>query len=258
MADSAQKHIMIVTQSLHLGGTERHICFIAPHLRDAGWRVSIVCLSEPGILAKEMIALGITVYSPRQYDWYQKDNMWVWARRIWRTARGITLLRRLVDKDRPTIIHFFLPAAYFLGGVSLLGKRNLIKVMSRRSMNNYQKKYPVLRLVEGYLHKTMTAIMANSANAIRQLQEEGVPRKKLTLSYNGIPIPPLQRTEVDEFQIACLANLIPYKGHADLLQAAAKFHHRGKNIAWRLKIVGQDRGIGEELRSLAEALGIDQ
>jgi glycosyltransferase involved in cell wall biosynthesis len=53
-----------------------------------------------------------------------------------------------------------------------------------------------------------------------------------------------------------VANLIPYKGHADLIDALALAAPR-LGLNWRLVIVGRDAGIGAELKRRAGAAGID-
>jgi glycosyltransferase involved in cell wall biosynthesis len=55
--------------------------------------------------------------------------------------------------------------------------------------------------------------------------------------------------------LAIVANLIGYKGHADLLDALA-FAHSRLAVDWRLLAVGRDDGEGARLRQRAEALGI--
>jgi len=59
----------------------------------------------------------------------------------------------------------------------------------------------------------------------------------------------------DMLVMAIVANLIPYKGHADLLEAlgliASQIQRR-----WVLLVAGRDDGPGMELKKRAEALGI--
>jgi glycosyltransferase involved in cell wall biosynthesis len=52
-----------------------------------------------------------------------------------------------------------------------------------------------------------------------------------------------------------IANLIPYKGHADLFAALANVRER-LHGPWRLVLIGRDEGVGPELKQQAELLGI--
>ncbi|TIU71717.1 MAG: glycosyltransferase, partial [Mesorhizobium sp.] len=58
----------------------------------------------------------------------------------------------------------------------------------------------------------------------------------------------------DDVGIIIVANLIPYKGHDDLIEAIALASKVHPNI--KLFMAGQDRGIGSALAQKAESLGI--
>ena len=53
--------------------------------------------------------------------------------------------------------------------------------------------------------------------------------------------------------IGVIANLIPYKGHRDMIQSMALVAARCKDAC--LLLVGEDRGIQRELEQLSSALG---
>ena len=59
--------------------------------------------------------------------------------------------------------------------------------MSRRSLNHYQNKFKFipLRKIELFLHNKIKLIIAN-ANAVRKnLIDEGAPKGKINVIYNG-------------------------------------------------------------------------
>ncbi len=60
--------------------------------------------------------------------------------------------------------------------------------------------------------------------------------------------------ESNEFLWVKVANLIPYKGHADLLQAFSKAHDKTS----RLVLVGEDRGMQNTLWEQAQQLGLGE
>ena len=53
-----------------------------------------------------------------------------------------------IKKNKPNIVHFFLPAPYILGGLASIISGVSIKIMSRRSMNFYQKKFHLVHQIE--------------------------------------------------------------------------------------------------------------
>src|SRR5690606_8517372 len=98
-----------------------------------------------------------------------------------------------ITTHKPDIIQFFLPSNYMHGApiALLLGCRRLI--MSRRSLNNYMCRAPSwMKWLELRLHPYMTAITGNSKAVVKQLvEEERAPPEKISLIYNGVPLPAL-------------------------------------------------------------------
>lgn len=257
--------IIFVVGSLGIGGTERHLTQVLPRLDRTRWRPLVYCLTERGILAGELESAGIPVLcSPINNSSLSVSR----ARRALRVGRSILKLTAVMHEVNPAIAHFFLPASYILGAPAAFLARIPIRVMSRRSLNEYQRGRPVATWVESKLHHSMTAILGNSRHVVEQLRdEEKVPSEKLGLIYNGIDLGPYRapgRREqtraslelaADAMTFIIVANLIPYKGHRDLLAAFA-MASKGLPDGWRLLIVGRDDGIQESLLAQAQELGI--
>jgi glycosyltransferase involved in cell wall biosynthesis len=140
-------------------------------------------------------------------------------------------------------------------------------IMSRRSLNHYQRSRALVARAERWLHGRMSLIAGNSRAVVRQLESEGVPAARLRLTYNGIELPPApdaaSRGRVraalgmgpDALILVTVANLIPYKGHADLIEALA-LAAGDLPADWRLLCAGRDQGLGETLRGLTAARGL--
>lgn len=164
-------------------------------------------------------------------------------------------------------MHFFLPAAYLIGAPIAMVAGVSPRVMSRRSLNAYQASYPLISTIEKMFHRRMTAVLGNSINVVRQLRDEGVPDEKLGLIYNGLDserFSLVSREDAravlniasDELVLISIANLIPYKGHLDILAALAKAKSKLPS-GWRMLMVGRDDGIGPELRKRANEYGLE-
>ncbi len=251
--------ILVVVPKLVVGGMERHLLQVLPALRNRGFQVSVFALRGPGPLDAEMTAAGVPVVS-RAAPLTGEGRA---AGRI-NALAGALALRRHIARQRPAAIHFFLPEAYLLGG--LLGgiDRVPVKLMSRRSLNHYQDKHPVSRRGEAILHRRMDGVLGNSQAVLRDLKSEGVEDSRLALIYNGVAIerfaeldPRAARQTLglssDTLVLSIVANLIPYKGHSDLLRALAK---ADLPQPWTLLVAGRDDGIGADLRAEGERLGI--
>lgn len=257
--------VSYVIGSLSTGGAERHVALVSMELARRGHDISVYCLLRGGQLEREVQAGGVHVRGLAQ----RNDPSTL--------SRPVRILALIFSAPlmffnflfrRPPIVHFFLPESYLVGAMMarLAGLSRL--VMSRRSMNNYQLKRPRIAALEHKLHGLMTAILGNSRRVVEQLKGEGIEENRLGLIYNGIDLKKFdQQTPEDQsirnsldlddkaLVITIIANLIPYKGHSDLLEALALVTDK-MPANWTLLVVGRDDGIGEGLIAQTKALGL--
>jgi glycosyltransferase involved in cell wall biosynthesis len=169
-------------------------------------------------------------------------------------------MRRL----RPEIVHFFLPGPYLIGAPVAIAAGVPVKVMSRRSLSLYQQNWPLSGLVERRLHAKMDAVIGNSRAVVRELIAEGIPEAKVSIIYNGIEaikLPDRAKARAalgldqDSLVGIIVANLIPYKGHRDLIEGLA---HVLAQISspWRILAAGRDQGLRAELEAFAREKGV--
>ena len=151
--------IVFVIGNLDVGGAERHLAQVLPKLRYVGFSPLVYTLTHKGKLATVLEGQGVRVVEP----WFSAffRSMPRFLRRLLLTISSVVAFCILMLRYRPTIVHFFLPESYLLGGISsfMIGPR--IKLMSRRSLNLYQRKYPILARIERVLHSSMNAILGN-------------------------------------------------------------------------------------------------
>jgi len=166
-------------------------------------------------------------------------------------------------------VHYFLPASYLLGGICSIFTKQSLQVMSRRSLNEYQKKYPVLARIEWLLHRRMNALIGNSNSVVAQLAVEGAPPDRLGVIFNGFEglnngsdqsVSEIQQSlniEPSVLVLVMVANLIAYKGHEDALRAVAlaQSYFSGD---WVMLCVGRDDGIGTSLKIFAQSIGVGE
>ena len=255
--------ILVVIGDLEVGGTEHHLLRILPALAREGFRPLVYTLTERLSLAPRFRAAGVEVIPPTTNA----------VRMLPRRARDSLLLApaamnlwRLIRARRPDVVHLFLPAAYLVGGAVALLAGHKTVVMSRRNLNRYQRKHPTLAGLEQRLHRRVSAALGNSRAVVAELAAEGVPRQRLGLIYNGIDLeafvhlPPAREIRArlgiapTALVLTTPANLIPYKGHADLLDGLARVAGT-LPPDWVLLCAGRDDGAGSVLRARAHALG---
>lgn len=259
--------ILYVIGSMEVGGAEQHLLRVAGALAARGWQPTVFALDPHGPLTPAFEAAGVPVQGvslPASWiRWLRHPRVIAWTGLL----ASMFLLVWTYWRFRPQVAHFFLPAAYIVGGTASLLAPSLLRVMSRRSLNHYQAQHRLFRRIELWLHTRMDLVCGNSAAVIRDLQSEGVAWDRLRLIYNGIEIGRFQarrsRAEVraelgiedTAVVMVMVANLIPYKGHADLIQALATVR-AGLPPDWVCICVGRDDGIGPSLMAQASAASI--
>jgi len=256
--------VCIVIGSLGTGGAETHLLRTTPLLDRRRFAAEVFTIERRGANAETMQGGGVSVVGP----WLPLDRVsrTFVGRGLWLLVIAFQLLWHFLVR-RPAIVHFYLPHAYLIAAPIALLSRRPICIMSRRSLNEYQKAMPRAAVaMERWLHKRMTALLGNSAAVVRELvEEEGAPAQRVRLLYNGVesaPVPGNTRERMrgalglaeGEIAIGVVANLIPYKGHADLIDAAAALP---RAQAWRLLLIGGDLAvIRDGLAKRAAGLGI--
>ncbi|MBX6330024.1 MAG: glycosyltransferase [Pseudolabrys sp.] len=248
--------VLAVVPRLGIGGTEMHLLRVVPELRRRGLDVSLFVLERGGRLEPEFALRGIPLHGP--------------------SARGAGLARILaatgalrgeLRRARPDIVHFFLPESYLVGSLAAAGLGGMIRIMSRRSLADYQRGHPVLARIERRLHGASDALIGNSTAVVEELVAECGAPAKVGLLHNGVDIPaPLsarQRAEArdrlavphEAMVLVVPANFFPYKGHRDLLEALALLR-ADLGGAWRLLLLGRDEGAMASVRRLAATLDL--
>lgn len=254
--------LTIAIGSLDRGGTERHLLQVLPRLLKYGLAVEVFCFSHRGVLAGDFERLGVQVRGLEKRPSYifGSPSLIVFL------AAAIRFAAYLL-RHRPHIVHFFLPVSYIFGTPVAIVTRCYIRIMSRRNQNNYQRNSVWIRFIEQAWHRRMSAVLGNSKNVVAQLAEEGVDSSRLNLIYNGIDFSPFHNAlpsgparkrlglSEDALVFVIVANLIRYKGHADLLHALARIKGQLPQN-WVLLCAGRDDGVGPELQNMVQDLGL--
>lgn len=262
-----RRRILFVIPTLDIGGAERQLVALATRLVENGGDVFVYSLAGRGALEGELEHSKATVITPPSG---RGGNSGLRLNRFLRQMALPLHLLFVLLKIRPVIVHFNLPAAYLVGAPLSIIAGVPVRIMTRHSMNLYQRDRPLSRSVERLLHQRMHAVIAVSFYILRELRDqEGVSHNRLGVIYNGVdpkrfpvsaPVNEIIRElglRSTTFVMVIVANLIPYKGHTDLLEAVA-LAKPDLPDDWRLLIVGRDEGIGSQLRDLSMQLSIEQ
>jgi glycosyltransferase involved in cell wall biosynthesis len=247
--------ILIVCNKMAIGGAERHLSRVLPALKMKGLEVDLFLFERGGEFESAVLRSGVPVHGKS----YKSSFVHL-------IASAVTLYRH-IRKKRPDIVHFFLPKSYIIGSLVAMLAGHKVCFMSRRSLAHYHRNHPWLACLERMIHHRMSALLGNSHAVVNELISEAGSQQKVGLIYNGTDVPSLRgepyrarkRAEIgcppDAFIMVIVANLIYYKGHADLLDALY-LAVPALPQSWRLLAIGRDDGIGSKLKERASSLGL--
>ncbi len=253
--------IAFLLPNIEAGGTELQVLALARLLDRSRFSPSLVTTAGGGSLYRDFAALmPVTVFgSPQRH-------------RPTRTGpaghlRNLAALVRLYRSERPDLVHSFLPAANVYGPLAsrLSGVPRV--VVAKRSMAVYKEKHPVLTRAESLGNRLADAVLVNSDAVRREVERtERHWEGKIRKIYNGVALPaPWTEGEAARFRsregippgaplVLSVSNFFPYKGHADLLRAAARVIREVPEA--RFLLVGRDAGAMGACRELAAELRI--
>ena len=240
---------MVIIQTLDVGGAEMDILRNFPHIhRSEGYEVVLCVFGKRGVFYERAERAGLRIIS-RDDQPDQKTHSSCFGR-INEIFRSLFFIYQTIHRERPNLVHAFLPRAYLF--TSLVRKfirksDRPILVMSRLSLNFYMDKYPLLRWFETSIcHKDTDAFIGNSKAILSDLRQEGCKESLLHLIYNGIETQQFanERHASDfksPFHIVCVGNLYRYKGYDDLIDACEILVKCHPSLKWILEIAGEDR-----------------
>lgn len=265
-----ERRVLYVIGSMGVGGAEQQLLTISEELVRRGWCCEVFALNPLGPLRLAFEAAGVPVIG---------IELPAWVRHVMRRPRALGKLLQLMLTApflwwhlwhrKPRIIHYFLPGAYIVGGIVSIFGPHLRRIMSRRSLNLYQVNYPLCGYLERWLHSKMDLVCGNSRAVLADLATEGVRLEQMRLIYNGVAThrflearsSDAVRSDLgvprDALVFIMVANLIAYKGHADLIDALGQISDQLPQ-PWVCLCAGRDDGIGDSLRVQIDRLGLNE
>jgi len=256
------KSILFVIGSLDRGGAEIQLSRLAIALKQNGINVHIFTLSLGGDLTGNLLENGATI----SHGYLNYGTNFI--SRVLLIFISWVKLIFICIKSKPCIIHGFLPLGNFLASTSAFIAR--VKcVTSKRALGTHQDINSLWRYIDNMSNYLSNVVTANSLGVVNDaLLRERFLKDKIKLVYNGIDLDnysdllvkreknrQILKLSNREIAIICIANLIPYKGHNDLLLAFSYLSKRFPNI--KLFLAGDDRGIQEKLTHKAKELSIE-
>ena len=251
--------------SLRLGGAEKQVVELALGLDPSRFEVEICCINQGGPMVESVREAGIPVHIHKVYLPYGKYSPASYLH-LYREIRKIT---RHIREWKPDIIHGYLFAAYVVG--ILCGKKAGVPILisSRRSLGFFKDAKAWQQKLENYVNRRTLLILANSKAVCDDvISREKHCRGKLRLIYNGVDLEKYRPEESDpevrrewnigkdDIVVGCVANLIHYKGHLEILEAAVPLVAEFPDL--KFVFVGRDGGMKRKIVEKRSALGLEK
>lgn len=255
--------IAYVLPNLENGGTERHVLALVRLLDPSRFSLSLATTAGGGSLHGDFSErIPVTVLGGGT------DRGKPFRASPGEHLRNIRALAALFRGSRPDVVHAYLPSANVVGPVAarIAGVRRV--VVSKRSLSDYKKSFPLARRVEPVGNLLADAILVNSDAVRRDVERtERFWSGKFRKVCNGVAsLPPWTPEEAERFRlregipagaqvVLSVSNFYPYKGLEDLIRAAPPVIAACPGTVFLL--VGRDAGTMEKCKALVRTLGLE-
>lgn len=262
-ATASALKIAYVLPNIEAGGTEQHVLMLCRLLDRSRFSPSLITTAGGGSLFgafSKHVPVKV-MGDPGRGKRFRSTP--------WEHARAFASLVRILRDRRPDILHAYLPATNVIGPLAARLARVPRVIVSKRSLADYKERFPLLRHTESFGNRFADVILVNSDAVRRDVERterhwEGKFRK----IYNGVaPIEPWTPEETmasrrregippDAIVALCVSNFYPYKGHEDLVEAAARVVPTFPDVVFLL--VGRDSGTLEATRTRIRERGLER
>ncbi len=259
-SDPGPLAILFLIRRLDLGGSERQLVVLARGLAAAGHRVGVITFYPGGALEGELGGSGVRLMSLDK-------------RSRWDLAAPLAGLARLLRREKPALLHGYLPVANVLALLMRPLVPGLKVIWGLRGSFSDAAGYDRARGLSFALERRLAGrpdlIIANSARGRDLALDRGYPAKRLVVVPNGIDTARFrpdaeararQRAawalDGDDRVIGMMARHDPVKDHDTFLAAARIAASERQDL--RFVAIGEgapERQAAFEARSAALGLG---
>ncbi|MCF8143858.1 MAG: glycosyltransferase [Deltaproteobacteria bacterium] len=256
--------ILFLIGSLELGGAEGQMAALIGRLVGRGVNCRLFVLESPGPLYDSLKGIDLEIHDG---GYRRKSGL---VKKVVMLFRAQFRVFRVLAKLRPDVIHAYLPLTNFMGALAGRLSGVPLVITSRRALGTHQDRYKGWRIFDILSFRLSHLVTVNSRAVGRDslIRDLGDPLK-VRIIYNGIDALPFESAGSErapvrralgilpgEKVVVSIANLIPYKGLADLIEAAATVRERMPEVKFLL--IGEDRGIQKQLEEKAHRMGLSQ
>ena len=230
------RHVLHFITELNVGGAERLLVEVLPHLDRAKVESQVAYLHGNAPLAQELERHGIRVHALR--SWRKFD-----PRPSWRLAR-------LLEREQIDILHTHLIQADIIGFWAVRLAVTPLLVSTKHNVHYYEQRERWLRPLTRQIERRADAVVAVS-NAVAM---EYSHAHRLEVIHNGVDCAKFAPQPLPAGgPVVCVANFTQQKGHRVLLEAFARLAPEFPDL--QLELAG-DGPMFEELQARSVRLGL--
>ena len=242
--------LLLVADSLDVGGAEWHVVNLASALAEQGHRITLACTVE-GVLASLAEQAGISV-RPLLHHLVKRRQS---PRYAWKLAK-------LVRQSQFDLVHAHMYASALASAYALLGT-SIPLVITEHSQANWRSQY-ACRCSQWSYSQARHIIAVSREIRRRLIEQEGVPSDRISVIMNALlPVseqhrgiqPDLPAALCNGLLVGVAARLQPEKGVAYFLEAAAHVLQFLPEVHFLVMGDGPQR---KELQAYVEQLGVQE
>lgn len=234
--------VLFITRGMGIGGAQKAIIFVANACANAGYKVSIISLTntEPSININKKIEIKYAGYNPTLVN---KDFL---PKKVFHKLKLLLQLRQMVSKEKPDIVVTFMADIVRIVTYALLGTKTLIIGSERgnplgysmKQLKKYSKSYKKCDKVVFQTHKAASIF------------EESIQDKSIIIPNPSIPrLNPIEPFMGERRKIISAAGRLHVQKRFDILISAFSKVIK-KYPDYQLHIYGE----GSERKALEEII----
>ena len=249
------KRVLYIIATLPIGGAEEHLKTVVANIDSYGFKPTVCCIGEKGLIGEEIESLGVEVITLGRMKGKGFD------------PRIIKGLMALIKEREIDIIHTHLYHANMYGRAAALAARVPVVATEHNVYKSYKKKRSVINRLLAKRTDSMIAVSMAVKDEI--CKRDSIDPAKVEVIYNGIEVERFKVPDAEEKRRAKVAlglepdiivagtisRLSKQKGHTYLLRAFADLTRSFPEL--KLLVVGSGP-LEDELKSQAEKLGLSE
>lgn len=256
--------IAYIIPNIEVGGTEKHLLSLIAHIDKSRFSPILITTAGGGALYQHFSSIiPVFIFGGDKYKAREQPP----KNPLPHLSEMIKIIK-LLNEQKPQLIHAYLPAANVIGPLAGKLARVPYIITSKRSLSNYKKGYPfIVSWLESIGNLFSDIIVANSVAVKEEVENtESFCKNKIVVIYNGVEIfdkwspekiKEFRRKEnlpVDATLAICVSNFFTYKGHIELVKAAAIVKKYYPHLIYLL--IGRDVDNVAPTKELAKKMGV--